>query len=134
MTIEEIIDCMKSEKIKPSYGGGRMEETIAERVNSKIDYCIEYVKRHESVWVLEEAARPDCWNMVETVSYGTDFVILKDGETVEQALEKARSENVVVQLGYVSDDGFWYTSEGYPMIIRPTYWRPIPMPPKLPKK
>lgn len=33
MTIEEIIDCMESEKIEPDYGGGRIEETIAERVS-----------------------------------------------------------------------------------------------------
>lgn len=58
---------------------------------------------------------------------GSDLIIQKDGETLEEAILRTWNEVLYVSTGFIGEDG-WYTSEGYPAIVRPIAWMQFPPP------
>lgn len=84
-------------------------------------------------WIKSKDQLPEIGKPVLGAVYTTDMVFCKDGETIEQALERTMEESVkhpVVTLCFYEEDG-WYGAEGYPMICAPKFWTELPEPPKV---
>ena len=81
-------------------------------------------------WIKVSEQKPRTWENVIVACYGSDFVVLEKGETLEQCLERVKSEFVRVTIGYIDNEGFWNGIDGFPLIVTPTYWQPLPEPPK----
>jgi hypothetical protein len=62
--------------------------------------------------------------------YGSDVVIpdCKNGETLEQCMNRL-NKTPTVTVGYLTDEG-WCSGDGFPMMIAPTYWKPMPEAPE----
>ena len=82
-------------------------------------------------WISCDERMPEPETMVIVACYGSDIVIpdYEHGETVFECCERLQKEIVRVTLGFVGSDG-WYDSDYAPMIISPTFWQPLPEPPK----
>ena len=78
-------------------------------------------------WIPVSERLPETCVRVLVTIYGTDLVFVHDGETLEDALERA-SSYCRVTIGNFDEDGCWNESDGYPMIIAPTAWMPLPEP------
>ncbi len=51
----------------------------------------------------------------------------EEGESLEDAVRRARSGYGRVEMGYLDKDGYWTeVLFGAPMIVLPKYWMPIP--------
>jgi len=57
---------------------------------------------------------------------GHDLIIRKDGETIEDAIDRISKTRWVTQ-GFFGSDG-WYGVDGYPMMVRPIAWMPLEKP------
>ena len=57
---------------------------------------------------------------------GHDLIICKDGETIEDAVDRISKTRWVTQ-GFLGSDG-WYGADGYPMKVRPIAWKPLEKP------
>ena len=80
-------------------------------------------------WISVKDRLPEEGELVLTCSYGTDVIIQKDGETLEEAIARVvKIPNV--SAGAIDGEGFWDGIDGYPMIIQPSFWMPFPEPPK----
>ena len=80
-------------------------------------------------WISVEDRLPEKDTVVLTVIIGSDFIVQEKGETMQQAHKRSRKEPVRVSMGFIGSDG-WYGADGFPEIIRPSYWMPLPEPPK----
>lgn len=80
-------------------------------------------------WINCEERLPEPETMVIVACYGSDIIIPKEGETVKECCARLQRECVRVMLGFIGSDG-WYDCEYSPLIIKPTYWQPLPEPPK----
>ena len=85
--------------------------------------------------IAEELAKHDKWipcseklpeqdELVLVAVYGSDMIILLDGESVADAFERTRKQGYVT-VGFIGSDG-WYGADWYPMMIAPTYWMHMP--------
>lgn len=82
-------------------------------------------------WIDCDIRLPAVYEEVLTVIVGTDYIIQEDGETLEDAMKRARNKPVRVKTSILDEDGFWCDgATGFPEIIRPSYWMPFPEPPK----
>lgn len=83
-------------------------------------------------WIpVTEATKPDKYQEVLTTIVGTDLIFQEEGETLEEAVERARRSHVRVTMSFLDDDGYWNDAfMGGPEIIQPSYWMPKPAPPK----
>lgn len=69
-------------------------------------------------WILCDEQMPEHDTAVLVTVFGTDFIVF--GENY----------NFIpyVTIGtYIEDDG-WYGADGYPMMVAPTVWMPLPEP------
>lgn len=80
-------------------------------------------------WISCEDRLPEPDTMVIVASYGSDIVIPEDSETVEECCKRLKKECVRVTLGFIGSDG-WYDCEYCPLIVTPSFWQPLPEPPK----
>lgn len=80
-------------------------------------------------WISVKERLPKKEETVLTVIIGSDFIVQEEGETVQQAIERCRKEPVRVSMGFIGSDG-WYGADGFPEIISPSYWMPLPEPPQ----
>lgn len=80
-------------------------------------------------WISCKDRLPEPDTMVIVASYGSDIVIPEDSETVEECCERLKKERVRVTLGFIGPDG-WYGSDYFPLIVTPSFWQPLPEPPK----
>ncbi|MBO7715153.1 MAG: DUF551 domain-containing protein [Methanobrevibacter sp.] len=82
-------------------------------------------------WIKCSEREPEPNTRVIVACYGSDIVYpdYENGETIEQCLKRLQKECVRVTIGFIGSDG-WYGSEYAPMIIKPTYWQPLPEPPE----
>lgn len=84
-----------------------------------------------SKWISVDERLPEPNTMFIVACYGSDIVIpdYEHGETVWECVKRLEKECVRVTLGFIGSDG-WYDSDYSPMIISPSYWQPLPEPPK----
>lgn len=82
-----------------------------------------------SDWISCEERMPEPDTLVIVACYGSDIIIPQDGETLAESIERVQREHVTVTLGFIGSDG-WYGCDYFPMMITPTYWQPLPEPPK----
>lgn len=87
------------------------------------------VGRKSGGWISCKDRLPEPNTMVIVASYGSDIVIPEDGETVEECCERLKKERVRITLGFIGSDG-WYGSDYFPLIVTPSFWQPLPGPPK----
>ena len=83
----------------------------------------------KSEWIPVTDRMPEKETLVIVAVYENDIIIPENGETVEDAIRRIRTEIVRTTMGFVGSDG-WYDCDGYPMVIAPSYWMPLPEPPK----
>lgn len=71
--------------------------------------------------------------MVIIATYGTDMIMTKDGESLADAIKRNRREMVSVSCGLIGSDN-WYGADWYPLMVKPTYWMPMPTAPEAPEE
>lgn len=76
-------------------------------------------------WIKTREQEPPIGHRVLCGIYSTDYLVLEEGETMKQCLDRNRREIKRIEIGYLDDDG-WTGSDGYPMIIYPTVWAELP--------
>lgn len=81
-------------------------------------------------WISVKKRKPKKNQLVIAAIFGSDLIIQKDGETLAQAIQRLRKTCRRVTLAYIDNDGLWNDYEGMPEIVSPSYWMPIPEPPK----
>lgn len=80
----------------------------------------------EQRWIPCEERLPEEGQLVLTTIRGTDVIRVEDGETFEDAIDRSR-KIVRVSVGFIGSDG-WYGIDGYPEIVAPCAWMPMPLP------
>lgn len=86
-------------------------------------------KEQADNWISCKERMPELETLVIVACYGIDIIIPQDGETLAESIERVQREHVTVTLGFIGSDG-WYGCDYFPMMITPTYWQPLPDPPK----
>lgn len=79
-------------------------------------------------WISCDEREPEKYELVIVLIYGHDVIIQQDGETLEDAIRRTMNK-CHTSCGYLGGEG-WCDPEGYPMIIKPSYWMKIPDPPE----
>ena len=80
----------------------------------------------ERTWIPCSKKLPEKHDSVWLTIQGHDIVHLKDGETLDEALDRLKGHRWVTN-GYLGSDG-WYGPDGWPMTITPIAWMPIDKP------
>lgn len=84
-------------------------------------------------WIPCSERLPEKDTDVIVCCYGSDMILTHDGETIQDAVERTRRDCVSVAVGFIGSDG-WYGADWFPMMVAPTYWMPMPEPPKVDKQ
>lgn len=88
------------------------------------DSCTLTIEPHK--WIPCSERLPERHQTVLITIYGTDVIRMKSGESFEDALARVRIK-VRVSVGYCREER-WYGADGYPMIVAPIAWMPLPKP------
>lgn len=83
-------------------------------------------ERKAGGWIPCSERLPERHQKVLLTIYGTDVIRMKQGESFKDAFARIR-KNVRVSVGYRSEER-WYGADGYPMIVAPIAWMPMPDP------
>lgn len=83
-----------------------------------------------SEWIKCSECLPEQGKVVICACYGSDILIPKEGESIGECSARLKRECVRVTMGEIGEEGFWDSYDGFPMMIAPTYWMPLPEPPK----
>lgn len=83
-------------------------------------------ERKTEKWIPCSERLPERHQTVLITIYGTDVIRMKSGESFEDALARVRIK-VRVSVGYCREER-WYGADGYPMIVEPIAWMPMPEP------
>ena len=75
-------------------------------------------------WVSCDECQPEFHETVFCLIFGHDVIVQKEGETLEDAIRRTMNVSYT-RVGFMGSDG-WYDTDGYPMMIRPSYWMKIP--------
>lgn len=78
-------------------------------------------------WISCDDQLPPEGDTVLTLIFGHDVIAQRLGETLDQALRRI-GKIKTVSAGFLASDG-WYDVEGYPEIVHPSYWMPLPKAP-----
>ena len=78
-------------------------------------------------WTPMTERKPEKGKIVLVTIRGNDLIFQHEGETLEDALERVRRTYVRVTVGFIGSDG-WYGADGYPLMVRPVAWMPMPEP------
>lgn len=98
--------------------------------NTAMAEATQYIQNAPAVnrWIPVEDALPEYDTMVIVCYYGSDMILPRKGETVTEAI--ARQNKVpTVTMGFLDEEG-WNGADMFPMMIRPTFWMPLPEPPE----
>ena len=87
----------------------------------------------ELQWISVKESLPEPCQRVICLVFGYDCIYQQDGESFEDAV-KRNKQKAHTNLGYYLNDPEggdvgWY-SDGYQMMVQPSYWMPLPPPPK----
>lgn len=80
----------------------------------------------EQQWIPVAERLPEEYDVVIVTVVGSDIIMKLDGETIEDTIKRIGRMRSVT-LGFICSDG-WYGADGYPMIIEPSVWMPLPKP------
>lgn len=109
----------------------RGEKAIRDALYEMIKAQAEIVKGAPTLedyeWVLCEDRLPEKGVLVIVTIHGSDLIVKKHGQTVEEALAENKRTVRRVTAGFVGSDG-WYGADYFPMITAPIAWRPMPEP------
>lgn len=78
-------------------------------------------------WIRVGKALPKRNKRVLVTVRGSDIVIPKDGETIEECLVRQYEEMARIEIAFIGSDG-WYSDDYFPMVITPSAWMPLPKP------
>lgn len=81
-------------------------------------------------WISVKDRLPEKYETVLVAVAGHDVIIQRDGESLEEAVNRTFREVRYVTTGSIDEDGDWNGPEGYPMMVQPSFWMPFPEPPK----
>lgn len=84
-------------------------------------------------WIPCIERMPEQNRMVIVCYFGSDLIIPRHGETLEEAMERIRKIPTVT-LGMYDEEG-WCGADFFPLMVRPTFWMnlpdaPLPEPPE----
>ena len=80
-------------------------------------------------WINCEDKMPEEGKMVLVTIWGSDLIVQKEGETLVEALNRIWEEVRYVSTGrYYGEKEGWVGADGYPMIVFPVAWMPMPEP------
>lgn len=85
-------------------------------------------ERKTTEWISVKDRLPEKDKVVIALIIGSDFIIQKEGETLADAIARAQKHKRVTPV-FLDEDG-WNGLDGFPEIIAPSYWMPLPEPPK----
>lgn len=80
----------------------------------------------EPRWIPCAERLPEEVQMVIVTIRGHDVIRCEDGETLEEAIDRVM-QMLRVSVGFRDEDG-WNGADGYPMIVQPVAWMPLPEP------
>jgi hypothetical protein len=83
-----------------------------------------------SEWIKCSDRLPEQGELVLCAVYGSDIIIPNEGESIGESIARTQRECVRVTMGGIGEEGFWDSSDGFPMMIAPTFWMPLPEPPE----
>lgn len=79
-------------------------------------------------WVRVEDRPPALGEMVLVTIHGSDIIQLQPGETLAEAVERARRWFRRVTIGFLDGEEEWTGADGWPMVVKPVAWAPLPEP------
>lgn len=79
-------------------------------------------------WVGVEDRLPALGEMVLVTIHGSDMIQLQPGETLAEAVERARKGFRRVTIGMLDGEEEWTEADGWPMVVKPVTWAPLPEP------
>jgi hypothetical protein len=85
----------------------------------------------DPAWIPVGDGLPEKGRMVLAAVCGHDVIHQMDGESLEDAIRRTRREVRYVTTGYLDEDGFWNGPDGFPMVVYPSCWMPLPEPPEV---
>lgn len=106
------------------------EHPYNECVEMLLRDALTLLKAQKSGWISVDERLPERGIMVLTAVYGTDLIVPMDGETPEDAMERCLHRPARASIGFVDEDGCWCGADGWPDVIQPKFWMPLPEPPK----
>ena len=81
-------------------------------------------------WIKCDEQMPPVGKTVIVTYFGSDLIVPKNGETVKDAIRRLRVlPTVTIATLYEDGDGEWCGPDGFPMMIQPMFWKPLPEPP-----
>jgi len=78
-----------------------------------------------SKWIPMSKQKPPEYELVLISIWGSDFGYVFAGESIEESFAKTRERIRYVTTGYIGSDG-WYGPDGYPLMMVPLAWMPMP--------
>ena len=127
IALDTAIEVLKQPTIEPKRGEWSRDHFA---LSAGIAALYELESSHTvNRWISVEDALPEKDTDVIVCCYGSDMIPVHDGETIQDAVGRTRRECVSVTVGFIGSDG-WYGADWFPMMVTPTYWMPLPEPPK----
>lgn len=77
-------------------------------------------------WISVKDRLPEKYETVLVAVAGRDVIIQRDGESLEEAINRTFREVRYVTIGSIDEEGDWNGPEGYPMMVQPRFWMPLP--------
>lgn len=83
---------------------------------------------YRPLWVDVELRPPALGEMVLVTIHGSDIMRLRPGETLAEAVERTQKELRRVTIGFLDGEEGWTGADGWPMVVKPVAWAPLPEP------
>lgn len=85
--------------------------------------------RRSPDWISVKDRLPDTDTMVIVAIYGSDMITIQESETLLDALNRSKKEFNRITMAFINE-GYWCDTDGYPLMVTPSYWMPLPEPPE----